>query len=30
MRFVAERPDVLRFFRRTKMPDETLLPDDAC
>jgi Core-2/I-Branching enzyme len=22
MRFVAERPDVLRFFRRTKMPDE--------
>ena len=23
MRFVAERPDVLRFFERTKMPDET-------
>lgn len=22
MRFVAERPDVIRFFRRTKMPDE--------
>jgi core-2/I-Branching enzyme len=22
MRFVADRPDVLRFFRRTKMPDE--------
>jgi core-2/I-Branching enzyme len=22
MRFVAERPDVLRFLRRTKMPDE--------
>lgn len=22
MRFLAERPDVLRFFRRTKMPDE--------
>ena len=23
MRFVAERPDVLNFFRHTKMPDET-------
>ena len=22
MRFAAERPDVLDFFRRTKMPDE--------